>query len=114
MHWSDCRTADGHDHVRSERDELLGVPADGLGSATGQAIVDLQVSLNRPAQLLETSLKHRAPCFYFWIARSEWHEHADAPHALLRSRGDRPCGCCTTQNTEKLPPPHVRHQAQDI
>jgi hypothetical protein len=36
-------------------------------------------------------------------------EHADAPHALglLRVRCKRPPSRRATQNTEKLPPPHI-------
>ena len=32
---------------------------------------------------------------------------------LLRARGERPRRRRATQNTEKLPPPHVRPQAQE-
>jgi hypothetical protein len=64
-----------------------------MGSAvTGQAIVDLQVFANRPAQLIESQLDYRAARSYLCIARRQWHKHADTPHPLrlLRMRRERP------------------------
>ena len=63
-----------------------------VGSGSGQAIVNLYVSANRPAQLLETLLEHHLPCLCLSITHSHWHENADAPHALglLRAGDERP------------------------
>src|SRR5262245_11696470 len=52
------RAANGQKDVRRERDQFRRISADGSGVATGRAIVDLQVSANRPAQLPQALLEH--------------------------------------------------------
>ena len=77
-------------------------------SPPGRAIVDLQVSANRPAQLLEALLEHHDSCLRLRIVRREWHEHANAPHlpGLLRPCRERPCRCRTAEKHDELAPPH--------
>jgi|AmaraimetFIIA100_FD_contig_121_134781_length_2931_multi_6_in_0_out_0_2 hypothetical protein len=77
--------------------------AKAVGIATGQAIVDLQVSANSPAQLLQTLLKHRVACVRLLVVRSENVERANTPYPvwLLRASGERPrCQCAAEQGDE--------------
>jgi hypothetical protein len=82
------RAANGQDRVRRERNQFRSVLAKAVGIATGQANVDLQVSVDRPAQLMETLLEHRVACLCLRVVRGEDVEYADAPHwlGLLRAR----------------------------
>src|SRR5262245_64802550 len=66
--------------------------------------------------------KGRETGFSLRIVLGHVHEHADAPHALLRARSDRPCRRCAEQRDE-LPPfqlielhsvPRLRAGLQDI
>jgi transposase len=92
LHRPQGHAADSHDHVRRKRNQFRRISADESGLAAGRAIVDLQVSAHRPAQLLEALLEHNASCLLLRIIRREWHEHANSPNAigLLCVRGERP------------------------
>jgi hypothetical protein len=98
--------ADGQDRIRRERNQFRRLSANGSGLAAGRAIVDLQVSANRPAQLLEALLEHHVSRLCLRIARREWHEHADAPQAieLLRARGERPRRCRAPEKRDEISP----------
>src|SRR5262249_35697178 len=84
------------------------VPADGLGAAACQTIINQQVCAHRPTKLPQGLLKAWLARLYLRISRREGHEHADTTRALalLRARRQRPCGRAPEQR-DKLAPPHV-------
>jgi hypothetical protein len=55
-------------------------------SSRSQAILDLHVAADRPAQLLQTLLERGAARLRHGIVRRLAHEHADPPHALALLR----------------------------
>jgi len=109
LHRPHGRAADGHDQVRRERNKFRCGSADGSGLAAGRAIVDLQVSANRPAQLLEALFEHHVSCLCLWIGRREWYEHANAPNALglLCVRGERPSHGRAAEQRDELASLHA-------
>jgi hypothetical protein len=104
-----------HRDVRRERDQFNRVSANAVGIARRKAIVDLHVAAIGPAQLFQRLLKRRDAGLRVHIARVHAcaYEHADAAHALLRARGERPgkrhCHRAAEKGDE-LSPPHVHPQ----
>jgi hypothetical protein len=58
--------------------------------------------------LLQAFLQRGEASLTVRIARGAAHQHADLPHALglLRTGGERPRGCCTSDKQNKFPSPH--------
>ena len=77
------------------RDQFSCVFAHSVGLVVAPSIVDADVLPDSPTQLLQALCKSRQAGVSFHIVRSEWREHADAPHplGLLRARRERP-RCC--------------------
>ena len=55
-----------------------------------------------PAELLKSLPQSRDAGLPYRIVRGEWHDHADAPHALglLRARRDWPRGRCAAEQRD--------------
>src|SRR5262245_55115179 len=75
---------------------------------------DLQVSPNRPSQLLEALLEQRCSYLCLRIVGCEWDEHADASHALalLCMSGERPDHYCAAEKCDEVAPLHM-HAVKD-
>src|SRR6266404_9261087 len=56
----------------------------------GPAGIDPQVAALAPSQLAERLCERGVPGLPLGIVRGDIREHADAPHALLRARRERP------------------------
>jgi hypothetical protein len=70
LHWRGRDAAHGHDDIRRECNQFGRVLTNAVGLATSKAIIDLQVSADCPAQLLESLRKYRAPHLCLRIARN--------------------------------------------
>jgi len=81
-------------HVGRKRHQFGCLPADGLGAAACQTIINQQVCAHRPTKLPQGLLKAWLARLYLRISRREGHEHADTTRALalLRARRERPRG----------------------
>jgi hypothetical protein len=100
--------------VRCERNQFRRGTADRSGLTARQAMFDLQVSANRPPQLLEALLKQRCSYLCLRIVGCEWDEHADASHALalLCMSGERPDHYCAAEKCDEVAPLHM-HVVKD-
>src|SRR4030095_10123319 len=87
-------------------DQFLRVPANVVGIRP--AGVDPQVAAVAPAQLPEGLCQRREPRLSFRIVRRHVHDNTHATNAasLLRVRGERPRGRCTTDQSDELASPH--------
>ena len=83
------------------------------GIGRGPAGVDPHVAADVPARLTQRLQERSDPRLISRVVRDCGQEHADAPHPLLRARGERPPGRRATQTTEEFPPPHASPQAQE-
>ena len=82
-----------------------------VGIAAGPAIVDPHVAAVGPAQLLQPLQECRDAGLRFRIVRGAAAMSTPMRRialGLLRARRERPRCRRATENTEKLPPPHVR------
>ena len=115
LHRRDRNAAYGHDHVRRECNQFGRVLTNAVGFATGKAIIDLQVSADCPAQLLETLREHRTPDLCLRVARNKRHQHADAPHpvGLLGPRRKRPRSRRATEKRDEVAPPHDQPRVRE-
>src|SRR5262249_6418412 len=84
----------GQNHVRRERQKLLGISLKASGVARCPAGIDLHIVAVSPARLLQPLDKGHDARLSFRIVRGQIHQHANATHplALLRPRRERP-GC---------------------
>src|SRR5260370_11509694 len=72
------------------------------------------MAADRPAQPLQSLRKRCEAGLCFRVIRSEWHEHADAPHAvsLLRAGGEWVRRCATESSDEIAAPHGLRSPAE--
>jgi hypothetical protein len=72
--------------------------------------INPHVATDDPAQLLQRLMERREAGLKFCIVGSCGQDYADPPNALalLRRHRHRPGGRSATENTKKIPPPHVR------
>src|SRR5215207_3691748 len=96
-----------------QRDEFLGVSLSQLRIAWWRpAIVDPDVAILRPSQLLKPLAERCDEGSSVRVALGIRHQHAHAPHALLRTRGAR-YGRRAAQGHDKVAPPHVSPQPRE-
>src|SRR5215510_14602582 len=76
-----------------------------VGIAIAPSIVDPNIAILHPSQLLQTFLEGCRPSPDLGIALVQRHQHADAPHpfALLRARRERPRRRAAVQRHELAP-----------
>src|SRR5258708_7888856 len=72
----------------------------------GPAGIDPQVAALAPSQLAERLCERGVPGLPLGIVRGDIREHADAPHALLRARRERPRDRRAAEQRDELAPPH--------
>src|SRR5262249_29975769 len=73
LHRRDRDAAHGYDHVWRECNQFGCILTNTLDLASGKAIIDLHISSDCPAQLLEGLRKSRAPYLCLRITRNKWH-----------------------------------------
>src|SRR5262249_50208596 len=73
-----------------------------LDGRRGKAVVDLHITADPPAQLLQSLEESRVARLRDGIVGGLAHQHADAPHALalLRPRRNRPCRSAADERDE--------------
>ena len=86
------RIAAGQDDVRPECDQFRCVSTTALGIAGTPAVVDPQIAVLGPAELLQAICERYQTGLSFRAVCGHAHEHSDTPHslALLRARCERP------------------------
>jgi len=67
-------------------DQFFGLLPDLRHVRCGPAIVDSDVHVLRPPELLQSVPERRDPGLRFLVTLSIGHQHADRPHLLLRAR----------------------------
>src|SRR5215468_8221511 len=85
-----------------------------FGIAVAPAVVDLQISTDRPAQFLQALRKRRGATLHLGVVGTRIREYADAPHAFLRPHRERPRSVrCrrAAKERDELAPSHVEHGA---
>ena len=93
--------------------EFCRMGAKTFGIAIAPAIIDLQVSSDRPTQFLQALRERFSTTLHLGIVRTGIREYADAPHPFLRVRRSRPRRFRAAEQAYELPPPHVLSQPQD-
>src|SRR5262245_21930079 len=78
-----------------------------FGIAVAPAEVDLQISTNGPAQVLQTLHKRRGASLHLGVVGTRVGEYAHAPHALrlLGPRRERPRGRGAAEEHDEFAPP---------
>src|SRR5215831_14310606 len=72
----------GQHDVRLKRYQLHRIGAETFGIAVAPSEIDLQISADRPTQLLQALNKRRSATVHLGVIGTGIREHADAPHAL--------------------------------
>src|SRR5690348_3291800 len=75
------------------------------GISGGPADVDAQIPADDPIQQRQRLQERRYSGLEYRIVRGCGQQHADATHALLRARRDRPRRCAA-ESTEEIATPH--------
>jgi len=100
----------GQHDVRLKRYQLHRIGAETFGIAIAPSEIDLQISADRPTQLLQAPNKGRSATVHLGVVGTGIREHADAPHpfALLRARRERPRRRGAAEQRDELAPLHLR------
>src|SRR5262245_27633953 len=102
----DRDTRGGEDHVWLERNQFCRVGAKTFGISIAPTEVDPQVSTHRPAQFPQTLRKHLSTTPHLGVVSTGVREYADAPHAFLSARRNRPRRRAPEQRDELAAPDH--------
>ena len=109
MQRRNCHTAYAYDYVRRECDQFRRVAAKAGEIAPSVSNFNLEITANRPSQLLKGLLKDRGSGLPLWIVGLKEIEYANKAWASgrLSLRCNWP-GRCAAKDTQKFPSPHVR------
>jgi hypothetical protein len=84
------------------------VSAKTFGIAVAPAIVDVQISTNRPTKFLQALYKRRSATLHLGVVGTGVREYTNSPHpvALLRARRERPRSRRAADERDELAPFH--------
>jgi hypothetical protein len=96
------------DHIRLEINQLFREHPQPVNVSAGPTDLHLHVAAVGPTRFSKPLHETGKEGLYLRIAFVPRHEHADPPQqaALLRTRRERQCRCCTAEKRDELAPSH--------
>src|SRR5262245_26023887 len=91
--------------VRFHSDEFASIETGAIGIGTGPTILNSQVTVFGPSQLLQSLLQGNDATLPLRVVFGKYSEQADPAHMLaLCARPERPRGCRTAEQRDELAP----------